>query len=781
MDRRFPLKTFLLASLAIPALLAGPARAETAAAAVGHAADAVEGQAEAVSGTDAMTTVNEILVTARRQTERAQDVPIPLTAISGSTLEEKGAYTLEDIQRQAPSFTAYNSNPRNSSVSIRGIGISSAADGLDNSVGIYFDNIYLGRPGMALADLIDIDSFEILRGPQGTLFGRNSSAGVVNVTTRKPSFSPAATAEASIGNYHYNQLRFSLTGPLVDDLVAFRLTGFNTHRGGVLENTKTGVDANSVGRSGARAQLLITPSTKLSIRLSGDVSQEDDSCCVSVLSRVIPTSLGGAGEARTLAAFAALGYTPQASLDSTQNNAIQDMRTDQKGLSAEVNWDLGPVTFTSITGWRYWHFDPLQDSDSTPLDIIQVNVARTRDWQYSQEFRVASKPGRFNWQGGAFLFEQRLKDHYILNQFGYDAGAFYTALARQTNPNAAAVSIAPGSQYIDDTTSKSTSWAVFGQANYQVTDKLILTGGVRYTKDKRSGVTNTSTLGTPYGPTSIPFNYDVTVEGDNVSYLGAAAYKLTPDNLVYVSYSTGYKSAGLNLNAAVSAGSPLILDPERVKNWEIGTKNSFFHRRVTLNLSAFDTRLSGLQANIALPGIRSFLANVGDVRARGVEAEGTWNVTNGLTLSAAASYNDAHYTSYPNAPCPVGKTAPCDLTGARLFQSPKWIANLGARYEWQVNEEIRPYALVSYSYRSSQLGSVQADPLTRIAPYSLVNARLGAKLGERYDVSVWVDNAFDETYFQSSNTTAVVGASAYGVTSRLGTPRTFGATLRADF
>jgi iron complex outermembrane receptor protein len=169
------LRSRLLLSTLAATVMASPALAQTAAA--GTAADTVE-----------VADVAELIVTARRQAERAQDVPIPLSALSGEVMEQKGTYTLEDIQRQVPSFTAFNSNPRNSSVGIRGIGVSTASDGLDTSVGFYFDGVYLGRPGMALADLIDIESFEVLRGPQGTLFGRNTSAGVVNVTTRRPSF-----------------------------------------------------------------------------------------------------------------------------------------------------------------------------------------------------------------------------------------------------------------------------------------------------------------------------------------------------------------------------------------------------------------------------------------------------------------------------------------------------------------------------------------------------------------------------------------------------------------
>lgn len=438
---------------------------------------------------------------------------------------------------------------------------------------------------------------------------------------------------------------------------------------------------------------------------------------------------------------------------------------------------------TSISAWRYWHFDPLQDSDGTPADIIQVNVAQTRDWQISQEVRIASKPGRLNWQAGVYYFEQKLKDHYILNQFGYDASAFYTALARQSNPAAAPVVIAPGSQYLGDTWTKSTAAAIFGQANFEVTDQFILTAGVRYTHDERKGISDTSTRGTPYGPTSIPFHYNVEVEGDNTSYLFSASYRFTPDNLLYASYSTGYKAAGLNLNAAVTAGSPLVLEPEEVTNWELGSKNQFLDRRLTLNLSAFRTELSGLQANIALPGIRSFLANVGDVRSQGVEIEGSFDITPDLTFTANGSYIDATYTSYPNGPCAVGKTAPCDLSGKRLYQSPKYIANAALRYAFDIPVwDADGYGLVSYAYRSEQEGSVQADPLTRIPAYTLVNARIGAKFQDgKYDLSFWADNLLDETYFQSVGTASIVGASAYGISARLGTPRTYGATLRATF
>jgi iron complex outermembrane receptor protein len=257
--RKLNYAILLLSSVALPSApaLASETVGSSGAGDAGANAATADASGSAVADTDSGNA--EITVTARHQEERAQDVPIALAVVSGEALERTGGYTLPDIQARTPSLTAYNSNPRNSSVGIRGIGISSASDGLDTSVGVYIDDVYLGRPGMALSDLIDVERIEVLRGPQGTLFGRNNSAGVLNITTRKPEFEFGGTAEVSGGNYGYNQERVSVTGPVIDDVLAFRLTGFNTSRGGVLPNTKTGVAGNSVGRSGVRGQLLAKP------------------------------------------------------------------------------------------------------------------------------------------------------------------------------------------------------------------------------------------------------------------------------------------------------------------------------------------------------------------------------------------------------------------------------------------------------------------------------------------------------------------------------------------
>ncbi len=722
----------------------------------------------------------EITVTARHQTERAQDVPVALSVVSGANLEKTGGYTLTDLQQRTPSLTAYNGNPRNSSVAIRGIGVSSASDGLDSSVGVYVDNVYLGRPGMALEDLIDVDRVEVLRGPQGTLFGRNSSAGVLNITTRGPSFDWGLVGEVSGGNYGYHQERLSVTGPIISDVLAFRITGFDTHRDGVIDNATTGIAANSVNRQGGRAQLLFTPTSRLKIRAIADYSRESDTCCVSALKVVLPTSISAA-TGRTLQALGALGYTPTASTNDVFGNSPQRMRTNQWGASLQADWDLGFATLTSVTAYRYWHFNPLQDSDNTPLDIIQVNVAQTRDRQVSQELRLASNPGgRFSWQLGAYYFHQHLLDHYILNQFGADASAFYTTYARLANPKAAAITVAPGSQYLDDVDTSVDSLAAFGQANYKLTDTITLTGGVRYTHDKRSGISDTSTVGTPYAATSTPFHYDVTVKGNNVSWLASISWKPTENLLAYASASTGYKGAGLNLNSAVTAGTPLILKPEKVRDYEIGLKQQFFDHKLTLNVDGYWTLLNGLQANIyPLNGSKSYLTNVGNVRARGIEADAEWQVTQELSLTANGAFNDVRYTSYHNAPCPIGGGSVCDLTGARVYEAPKWTANAIVVYRFPETHGLSPYFIGRYAYRSSMFGTVDDGPYGRIPGYGLASFRIGATFGGgRYDASLWVDNAFDKTYYQNLNALSITGASTYGYGGQLGTPRTFGGTLR---
>lgn len=725
------------------------------------------------------TVIATVYVTARHEVESAQDVPISLSALTGAQLEQTGTFTLSDIQHEVPNLVAYDSNPRNSSIGIRGFGVTSAQDGMDSSVGVYLDGVYLGRPGMALGDLVDVKQVEVLRGPQGTLFGRNSSAGVINITTNQPSFTPGLTAEVSGGDYAYNQERLAATGPLIPDLLAYRLTLFNTYRDGTLDNVTTGGRDDGIRRGGGRAQFLLLPADPVAIRLSLDYSMESDSENTDAVKTILPASLA-ASTANAQQALTEAGWKPAASPDDAVVNSPQDMRTRQGGASIQVDWDTGWGKLTSISAYRFWQFFPLQDSDDTPLDIFEVNVARTHDVQATQEIRLAWKTRRFDWQTGVFVFHQGLRDHYILHQYGFQAATYYTDYARLTNPAAAAVVIAPGSQYIDNVLSHEDSAAAFGQANWHLTDRLTLTGGLRYTADRRTGTAGSSTLGTVPASLATPFAYDVEVQGRNLSSLASLAYELSPDSLLYASYSTGYKSAGLNLDSAVPAAG-LILEPETVKSYEAGLKQRLWNDRISLDADFYWTDLSGLQANYYPPnGAKSYLTNVGNARARGVEITTALNLTRELSLSATGAYNRARYTSYPDAPCPVGVSGTCSLTGKQLYEAPEWVANTAASYRFDYGGRFQPYLSVEYAYTSSYFGTIDDSPYTRIAGYGLANARLGLhSRDDRYDISLWVRNALDKRYFVTLGTASV--NATWGITGEPGDPRTVGATLHARF
>src|SRR5882757_8012740 len=312
--------------------------------------------------------LEDVVVTARRRAENAQDVPIPITAITGNSLEESGQYRLEDLNERLPSLNAQFANPRQTSIAVRGLGNNPANDGLESSVGVYLDDVYLGRPGMANQDFVDIDQVSLLRGPQGTLFGKNTTAGVLNITTRSPSFTPDGTVEASGGNYGYYQVRGSLSGPLADDTLAGRLSYAKTSRDGFIDDVTDGRRLNSVDRQGLRGQLLFKPNEALSIRVIGDYEKEDSDCCVSVLYNPGPND-GALLKARLAAAGAAEIFDPN--FLSSSINDLQHMEVRQSGGSVQANWRFdGGYNLTSITAFRSWHFIPTNDADGTNISAL---------------------------------------------------------------------------------------------------------------------------------------------------------------------------------------------------------------------------------------------------------------------------------------------------------------------------------------------------------------------------------------------------------------------------
>ncbi len=733
------------------------------------------------------TALGKVTVTARRREEDSQKVPTPITVLGGETLEAQRISRVQDLQQVLPSVNVAYIHARQSSVAVRGIGNNPASDGLEGSAGIYLDNVYLGRPGMAVFDLLDIEQLELLRGPQGTLFGKNTTAGVLNISTRAPTFTAERTVEVSGGQDGYFQGRGTVSGPLGETL-AGRLSAYRTRDDGYIKNIHDDNYLNGGERQGARGQLLFEPNEDFSLRWIADYNEEDSSNGSMVVY--------GAAE-RFWQRAALVGASPlrDPQRRKVNINGRQHVSVHQGGSSLEANWNLaGGYRLTSISAYRYWHFTPANDEQLNVSAINDTGV-EVHDRQFSQEIRLASPTGgAFDYVVGAYAFRQNLGNK-TFTSYGpladlYLLGANLGAL--------------------NDTYSKANgkietdSFALFAQGTWHLTERLDFTAGLRGTYEEKNakGERFAPLGGAAVGGVGAAVRngqlgaYD---SGDLSQYnfapsaLLSLSYQFSDDLLGYASLSHGEKSGGVNLavGSAPSAGADsLLVGPERANDAELGLKSTLFDRRLLLNANLFWTGIHGYQATTLYqaPGstqLVQVLANAGSVRSRGLEFEATALPLRGLTLNFNGSYNDVTYLSFKDAPCPAevstrpGAPSSCDLTGQRVVGASKWIANLNGEYQWRLDDRFQPYVSASYAYRSAAEGTLDNSDLSKIDGYALVNLAAGLRsdLGDgQLDTSVWLKNAFDKDYYLSAF--ASINGS---YTASVGQPRTLGVSLRYDF
>ncbi|ENQ0987961.1 TonB-dependent receptor [Pseudomonas aeruginosa] len=733
------------------------------------------------------TALGKVTVTARRREEDSQKVPTPITVLGGETLEAQRISRVQDLQQVLPSVNVAYIHARQSSVAVRGIGNNPASDGLEGSAGIYLDNVYLGRPGMAVFDLLDIEQLELLRGPQGTLFGKNTTAGVLNISTRAPTFTAERTVEVSGGQDGYFQGRGTVSGPLGETL-AGRLSAYRTRDDGYIKNIHDDNYLNGGERQGARGQLLFEPNEDFSLRWIADYNEEDSSNGSMVV-------YGGAERFWQRAALVGASPLRDPQRRKVNINGRQHVSVHQGGSSLEANWNLaGGYRLTSISAYRYWHFTPANDEQLNVSAINDTGV-EVHDRQFSQEIRLASPTGgAFDYVVGAYAFRQNLGNK-TFTSYGpladlYLLGANLGAL--------------------NDTYSKANgkietdSFALFAQGTWHLTERLDFTAGLRGTyEEKNAKVERFAPLGgaavggvgaaVRNGQLGAYDSGDLSQYNFAPSALLSLSYQFSDDLLGYASLSHGEKSGGVNLavGSAPSAGADsLLVGPERANDAELGLKSALFDRRLLLNANLFWTGIHGYQATTLYqaPGstqLVQVLANAGSVRSRGLEFEATALPLRGLTLNFNGSYNDVTYLSFKDAPCPAevstrpGAPSSCDLTGQRVVGASKWIANLNGEYQWRLDDRFQPYVSASYAYRSAAEGTLDNSDLSKIDGYALVNLAAGLRsdLGDgQLDTSVWLKNAFDKDYYLSAF--ASINGS---YTASVGQPRTLGVSLRYDF
>lgn len=738
----------------------------------------------------------EIFVTARRREERAQDVPIALSVVGQQQLEATGNFTLGQVQQLVPALQVFSFNPRNTNINIRGFGsnVALTTDGIENGVGVYVDQVYYGRVGASQFDLVDLDRIEVLRGPQGTLFGKNTTAGAINISTRAPSFTPEFSGEATLGDHGYHQVRASASAPLIADKLAFRLSIADTHRDGFLYDTTTGKRAQDYDNFSIRGQLLATPTDTFTVRLIADFSRQRLNCCIGVVTGVFSQYDNGTkipnnyNDRIARAGYTPLPVDPFTRLTDADSHFQADMYT--YGVSSQVDWDLGKAALTSITAYRHWHWDPANDGDSIGLPVITKAQQNNRQSQFSQELRLASTgSNRIDYVAGLYYFWQIIRGN---GETGYGSAApdWFLPMTPVAISNAALNGFHASSR----STPQTRSYAGFAQGTWHIGDALSLTGGLRFTHEDKDGIfwqaqdggVDLATLSAGDAAiaqairNSFNPNLDFSAERHDNSLSGTLnlSWKVSTDVLAYAVYSRGNKSGGLNLTA-IPAGVPTTVLPEKVDNYEVGLKSAFLNRTLILNVAAYWTNVKDYQTALTeqLPTTTTYvqyIANIPKARARGFEADASWSPTRLVSLSASAAYTDARYIRYPNGPAPVETGLPAtDLSGRPLAGVPKFTYTLGADAAQPIGN-LELYGHADWSHRSSFYTAVSDSRYSLIDAYGLANLRAGVRTSDqRWDISVWARNLFDKNYFLTLSPT-----NTGLVTALIGDPRTIGVTLR---
>ncbi|MEK9213171.1 TonB-dependent receptor [Sphingomonas sp. 2378] len=800
MSKRFA--AFLCATTMLA--FSGPALAQTA----GPAAPQATPDEAAGDG------LPEVIVTARRRAEDAQRVPAALSVVGGDLIDQSYTVNTQGLTTLIPTLNYSSANPRNTAFTIRGLGssvvaVSQANDGLEPGVGFYVDQVYHARPATAAFDFADIEQVEELRGPQGTLFGKNTTAGALNITTRAPTFTREGFAELSYGAYNFMQAKGWASGPITDT-IAYRISGVSTRRDGVIDNIRTGRDTNTLGTQAVRGQLLFKPDDTIQMRVIADFTNFQAYCCGQVYLRT-GTSLRAAnrqfGGPNGLAAQ--FGYTP-ASTNAydrvTDIDGPLGVDTNEGGVSAITDWNLGPVTLTSVTAWRFWNWDAENDRDYTGIPVQLSQHIPSRQDQYSQELRLASNgTGPLSYVVGLYGFRQRLTGRPI-SIYGPAAARYLigTSVTTGTAPNQ--VTTAVPSNLLDGygqdgrTDFRSLSYAAFGEVNYRFLDRLTATIGLRYTQEDKDGYYTTTVSGGPATTNTAlinarlgvlrPQSYEAHDSDGSLSGRGNLAWQVTDTTMAYASYARGFKSGGINMSGLPldSNNRPVlataVVRPERNETYEVGLKNTLFDNRLIFNIDGFYTKVRDFQATVVENSLtqtvqlRGYLSNIPQVTVKGIEADVTALILPGLSARTSVAYSDGEYTDYPAGPCPLevqtAATTRCSLTGRRLASLPRFAITAGLDYQRAVGNG-QVFVHVDTASRSGFNGDPSLSQFTYIRGYNLTNANIGYRFADGLELIVWARNLLDADYIQNLTIQAGNSGLIIGTPSD---PRTIGGTIR---
>jgi Outer membrane receptor proteins, mostly Fe transport len=746
--------------------------------------------------------LSEVVITSRRRIETAQNVPIPISVVGGARVEETGNFNVNRLKELVPTVQLYSSNPRNTTLNIRGLGSTFGLtnDGIDPGVGFYVDAVYYARPAAATLDFIDIEQIEVLRGPQGTLFGKNTTAGAFNITTRKPTFTPTANFEVSYGNYGYIQAKSSISGPLLSNKLAARVSFSGTQRDGTLYNVATDKHINDLNNIGGRAQLLYIPSDRLTITLAGHASRQRPEGYAQVITGVVKTQRPEYRQFEQIIADLNYQLPSRNPFDRLiDHNTTWRSGNDLGGVSLNIDLKAGPGTLTSTTAWRYWNWDPSNDRDFTGLPVLTLSQATSKHKQWTQEVRYAGNfSSRLSGVLGVFFIGQDLKtDPEHIEESGAAQWRFSQST---TSPLWSTPGLFEGYGIKTRSRLQTFGAAIFGQVDWAITDRLHVLPGLRFNYDQKKVDYDRRTYGGLQTTDSallalkqIVYSnqaFKANVDERNLSGQITLAYKLASYFNAFATYSTSYKPVGVNLGGLPTSGGKPILElaqikPEYVRHFEIGVKTKP-SVNTTVNAVFHYTNVDDYQTQVQSPEVgvnRGYLANAEEVRVLGAELDANTRIGQHISLYGALAYTEGEYVSFTNAPVPLeetgGRASFKDISGGQLPGISKWAGSLGGEIV------SKPSSLLGQSgkfvlgfdtyYRSSFSSSPSPSQYLNIDGYALLNARIGFRAAEGLSLFVWGRNLANKNYFEQL---LVAAGNAGHYAAVLGDPRTYGVTLR---
>jgi len=683
-----------------------------------------------------------IIVTATRREEGLQDVPVSVTAVSGEALAQSNFREVTDLQYLAPNVTFSSTNPvsNGGGYQIRGVGTQTYDSGVEQTVGLVVDGVVIGTsrdPGAT--GFSDIERVEVLRGPQGTLFGKNSSAGVIQIVTRDPLLNDYSGDLSLSYGEREEQIARGNVNLALGETAAVRVSGYYQAQDGAIPYLIREGNVGDRENSGVRAKLLWAPTDKLSFLVSGEHQE------------------GFARDAHTIeslgtspllnSTFAPFPVQPGHGVYKSYQDGDWTADTTVDAASLKIDYTIGDHTLTSISAYREVETLQLSDIDASPANVFNNSDGGVSNSQFTQELRLTSASGqRLEYVLGAYYFDTDLSG------WATQVGDYYGLFG---------VPVVLGGGRRDQTGSNE-SIAAFGHATYGLTDTLKLIAGLRYTHDEVTGKMVVTPLPYPAIPLGVLPPYDGEVKDDNVSGRVGLQYQPTSDLMLYLTYATGYKGPAID----GTGGTARKIDPETVESYEAGVKSTLLDGRMTLNASLYWSDFSDFQAqalDITTSPPSFALSNAGLMRARGVELESSWRVTPGLELGLGASYNDATFEEY-EAACYAGQPVSpvvgegcyvdpatglqvANYAGESLPNAPEWTYLIRGAYERSVGSNYAIDASINWSWRS-EAQAVTADPNARIEDYGILNASLGFGRDDgAWRVGVYARNALDERFY----------------------------------